>query len=168
MQRSDNRHANTLAMLRSKIMFEGESTKVTMLKRSVPITLLLQEKFKNRNTGVEAQQAPLRDALLEREIKINAKQLRDYTLVAGELYRRLLGEVLARCVNLEEAAKRLSEVHERTCCTENKIPLYRHLQRLGYFWPDIKTQVSEVQSHCPISQHVFDRAKSYAIFQTVD
>ena len=124
MQRSDNRHADTLAMLRSKIMFEGESTKVTMLKRRVPITLLLQEKFKNRNTGVEAQQAPLRDALLEREIKINAKQLRDYMLVAGELYRRLLGEVLARCVNLEEVAKRLSEVHERSCCTKNEIPLY--------------------------------------------
>ena len=73
--------------------------------------------------------------------------------------------MLARCVNLEEVAKRLSEVHERTCYTENEIPLYRRLQRLGYFWPDMKTQASEVQSHCPTSQHMFDRAKSYAIFQ---
>ena len=54
--------------------------------------------------------------------------------------------MLARCVNLEEVAKRLSEVHERTCYTENEIPLYRRLQRLGYFWPDMKTQASEVQS----------------------
>ena len=48
-------------------------------------------------------------------------------LVAGELYRRLPKGVLARCVNLEEAVKRLSEVHERTYCVENKIPLYRRL-----------------------------------------
>ena len=69
----------------------------------------------------------LRDALLEQGIEIDAKQLRDYMLVAGELYRRLPKGVLARCVNLEEAAKRLSEVHERTYCVENEIPLYRRL-----------------------------------------
>ena len=49
-QRLDNRHADALAMLGSKIMFKGESTKVTILKRSIPITLLLQEEFKNRTT----------------------------------------------------------------------------------------------------------------------
>ena len=74
-------------------------------------------------------------------------------LVVGELYRRLSGGVLARCVNLEEATKRLSEVHERTCCTENEIPLYQRLQRLGYFWPDMKTQANEVQSCCPTCQY---------------
>ena len=66
----------------------------------------------------------MRDTLLEQGIEIDAKQLLDYTLVAGELYKRLPRRVLAKCVNLEEAAKRLSEVHERTCCAENKIPLY--------------------------------------------
>ena len=40
-QRSDNHHVDALAMLGSKIMFEGERTKVTILKRSIPITLLL-------------------------------------------------------------------------------------------------------------------------------
>ena len=54
-------------------MFEGESTKVTILKRSIPITLLLQEEFKNRTTGAEDWRAPLRDALLEQEIEIDAK-----------------------------------------------------------------------------------------------
>ncbi|XP_050251425.1 uncharacterized protein LOC126698319 [Quercus robur] len=49
-QRSDNRHTDALATLRSKIMFKGESTKVTIHKRSILITLLLQEEFKNRTT----------------------------------------------------------------------------------------------------------------------
>ena len=94
----------------------------------------------------------MRDALLEQGIEIDAKQLR----------------VLTRCVNLEEVAKRLNKVHERTYCVENEIPLYRHLQRLGYYWPDMKTQASEVQSQCPKCQHVFDKVESYAIFQTTD
>ena len=106
----------------------------------------------------------MRDTLLEQGIEIDAKQLLDYTLVAGELYKRLPRRVLAKCVNLEEAAKRLSEVHERTYRVENEIPLYRHLQRLGYFWPDMKTQASEVQSQCPKFQLVFNKAESYVIF----
>ena len=76
--------------------------------------------------------------------------------------------MLARSVNLEELVKRLSEVHERTYCAENKIPLYRRLQRLGYFWLDMKTQEGKVQSHCPTCQHVFNRLESYAIFHTID
>ena len=87
----------------------------------------MQEEFKNRTAGVEDWRAPLRDALLEQEIEIDAKQLQDYMLVAGELYQRLPEGVLARSVNLEELVKRLSEVHERTYCAENKIPLYRRL-----------------------------------------
>ena len=31
------------------------------------------------------------------------KVLKDYTLVRGELYRRMLGEVLSKCVGQEEA-----------------------------------------------------------------
>ena len=72
-QRSDNRHVDALATLVSKIMFEGESTKVTILKRSIPITLLLQEEFKNRTIGAEDWRAPLKDALLEQGIEIDAK-----------------------------------------------------------------------------------------------
>ena len=72
-QRSNNHHTNALATLRSKIMFEGESTKVTILKRSIPITLLLQEEFKNKTARAEDWQAPLRDALLEQGIEIDAK-----------------------------------------------------------------------------------------------
>ena len=33
----------------------------------------------------------------------NLKTLKDYTLIKGELYRRMLGGILSRCVGKEEA-----------------------------------------------------------------
>ena len=39
----------------------------------------------------------------------NLKTLKDYVLIAGDLYRKLLGGVLARCVSLREAA--IKETH---------------------------------------------------------
>lgn len=72
-QRLDNRHVNALATLGSKIMFKGESTKFTILKRSIPIMQLLQEEFKNRTTGAKDWRASLRNALLELGLEIDAK-----------------------------------------------------------------------------------------------
>ena len=42
------------------------------------------------------------------------KTLKEYTLVKGELYRRMLGGILSRCVGQEEAQRKLKEVHSRT------------------------------------------------------
>ena len=33
------------------------------------------------------------------EHKRSIKELKDYTLIEGELYRRLLGGILSRCIN---------------------------------------------------------------------
>ena len=41
--------------------------------------------------------------------------LKDYVLIAGDLYRRLPRGVLARCVSLREAAKKLRGVHKKSC-----------------------------------------------------
>ena len=43
------------------------------------------------------------------------REIKDYTLISEDLYRRLPGGVLARCINMEEAKKKLLEVHEKTC-----------------------------------------------------
>ena len=39
------------------------------------------------------------------------KELRDYTLIEGELYRRLLVGILSRCINEKEGKLRLEELH---------------------------------------------------------
>ena len=48
-------------------------------------------------------QIPIREALMKGEGSAKLKVLKDYTLVRGELYHRMPGGVLSRCVGLEEA-----------------------------------------------------------------
>jgi len=55
------------------------------------------------------------------------KALKDYALVRGELYRRMLGGVLSRCVRQEEAQRKLKEVHDKTCGSCGEVSLYRRL-----------------------------------------
>ena len=43
------------------------------------------------------------------------REIKDYTLISGDLYRRLPGGVLARYISLKEAKERLPEIHEKTC-----------------------------------------------------
>ena len=39
------------------------------------------------------------------------KELRDYTLIEGELYKRLPEGILSRCINEKEGKLRLEELH---------------------------------------------------------
>uniref|UniRef100_A0A2N9I1I7 Integrase catalytic domain-containing protein n=1 Tax=Fagus sylvatica TaxID=28930 RepID=A0A2N9I1I7_FAGSY len=62
-----------------------------------------------------AQKLEEKAKLMSPEGRADLKTLKDYVLIAGDLYRRLPGGVLARCVSLQEAAKKLTEVHEKSC-----------------------------------------------------
>uniref|UniRef100_A0A2N9HE72 RNA-directed DNA polymerase n=1 Tax=Fagus sylvatica TaxID=28930 RepID=A0A2N9HE72_FAGSY len=135
--RCENRYADALATLGSQVSFEGSKVDVTIDKRSMPITDLLREKFKEPNLDAEDWRTPIKAKLVAPEGVADLKVLKDYVLIAGDLYRRLPGGVLARCVNLQEAAKKLTEVHEKCCELRDGISLYRRLQRLGYFWPSM-------------------------------
>ena len=55
------------------------------------------------------------------------KTLKDCTLMKGELYHRMPGGILSRCVGEEETQRKLKEVHGRTCGFCGKISLYRKL-----------------------------------------
>ena len=41
----------------------------------------------------------------------NIKELKDYTQIEGELYRRLPGGILSRCINEKEGKLKLEELH---------------------------------------------------------
>ena len=71
----------------------------------------------------------MKEARPERSIK----ELRDYTLIEGELYRRLPGGILSRCINEKEGKLRLEELHTQACGIAEKINLYRRMQRMGYY-----------------------------------
>ena len=43
------------------------------------------------------------------------KEFKDYTLIEGELYRRLPEEILFRCINEKEGKLKLEELHSQIC-----------------------------------------------------
>ena len=100
--------------------------------------------------------------------KEQLKCFKDYTLVAGELYRKFLGGVLARCLGLSESGKRLREVHEKSCGSNGTVSLYRRLQQSGYYWPDMDKQAANIQSQCEKCQHIPSHEESYAMFTSND
>ena len=76
---------------------------------------------------------PIKEALTREEDMVKLKVLKDYALVRGELYCRMLGRVLSRCVGQEEAQRKLKEVHDKTCGFCEEVNLYRRLQRAGFY-----------------------------------
>uniref|UniRef100_A0A2N9IRS3 RNA-directed DNA polymerase n=1 Tax=Fagus sylvatica TaxID=28930 RepID=A0A2N9IRS3_FAGSY len=166
--RCENRYADALATLGSQVSFEGLKVDVTIDKRSMPITDLLREKFKEQNLDAEDWRTPIKAKLMSPEGVADLKVLKDYVLIAGDLYRRLPGGVLARCVNLQEAAKKLIEVHEKCCEFRDGVSLYRRLQCLGYFWPNMSKEAASLQEQCSFCQHQHESDQIYATFISSD
>uniref|UniRef100_A0A2N9GRD8 RNA-directed DNA polymerase n=1 Tax=Fagus sylvatica TaxID=28930 RepID=A0A2N9GRD8_FAGSY len=147
-QGCENRYADALATLGSQVSFEGSKVDVTIDKRSMPITDLLREKFKEPNLDAEDWRTPIKAKLVAPE---------------GTAWRSL-----ARCVNLQEAAKKLTEVHEKCCELRDGISLYRRLQRLGYFWPSMSKEAASLQEQCSFCQHQHESDQIYATFVSSD
>ena len=76
------------------------------------------------------------------------KKLRDYTLIERELYRRLLRGILSSCINKKEGKLRLEELHTQACGITEKINLYRRMQHMGYYWPNMNKEVATIQKKC--------------------
>jgi hypothetical protein len=110
--------------------FEGEKMDVTICKKMKPITELLKKEFEELSLDQEDWRVPIKAKLMSPTV---VSEIKDYTLISGDLYRRLPGGVLAWCISLEEAKEKLLEVHEKTCGNRGTVSLYCGLQRLGYF-----------------------------------
>ena len=70
---------------------------------------------------------------MKEEDSAELKVLKDNALEKGELYRRMSGKVLSRCVGQEEAQRKLKKVHDKTCGSYGEVNLYRRLQRAGFY-----------------------------------
>ena len=75
------------------------------------------------------------------------KELKEYALIEGELYRRLLGGILSRCINEKEGKLRLEKLHAQVCGIAEKISLYRRMQRMGYYWPNMNKEAAAIQEN---------------------
>jgi ribonuclease HI len=166
--RSENRYADALAALGSQVAFEGPTADVTINKRGTPITDLLREEYEERDCDKEDWRTPLKSKLMSPKDVADLKALKDFVLISGDLYRRLPGGILARCVSLQEGTKKLQEVHEKSCELEGGVSLYRRLQRLGYFWPDMSKEAADLQRRCPTCQHQHENEQVCATFLSSD
>lgn len=63
---------------------------------------------------------------------VELKTVKKYVQMKGELYQRMLGRILLRCVGHEDAQRKLEEVHRRTCGFCKEVSLYLRLQRPGF------------------------------------
>ena len=75
---------------------------------------------------------------------------------------------MARCISLEEVKEKLPKVHEKTCGDGEAVSLYRRLQRLGYFWPNMSAEAAEVRSQCPTCQFHYNNEEVCATFASTD
>uniref|UniRef100_A0A2N9I5K4 Integrase catalytic domain-containing protein n=1 Tax=Fagus sylvatica TaxID=28930 RepID=A0A2N9I5K4_FAGSY len=109
----------------------------------------LGEEYEEGDPDKEDWRTPLKSKLMSPKDVADLKALKDFVLISGDLYRRLPGGILARCVSLQEGTKKLQEVHEKSCELEGGVSLYRRLQRLGYFWPEMSKEAADLQRRCP-------------------
>ena len=130
--RNENRFANMLAALGSQIMFEGDNTRVEVSRRQKSIIEVLKERFQEEQCEGDWR-ISIKEALMKEEDATKLKALKDYALVKGELYRKMPGGVLSRCVGWVEAQRKLKDVHDKTCGSCREVSLYRKLQRAGFY-----------------------------------
>ena len=102
VQRNKNRFVDVLTALGSRIMFEGDSTRVEISKREESIIEVLKERLQEEQCEGDWQ-ISIKKALMKEEDTAELKALKDYALVRGELYHRMPGGVLSRCVGWVEA-----------------------------------------------------------------
>ena len=124
--RSENQYVDALDTLGSQIAFEGSKTRVEVNKRKDSIIKMLKERFQEERCE-EDWRIPIKKALMKDEDMAELKALKDYALVKGELYHRMPGGILSRCVWQEEAQRKLKEVHDKTCRFCGEVSLYHRL-----------------------------------------
>ena len=63
---------------------------------------------------------------------------------------------------------RLEELHAQAYGIVEKISLYRRMQRMGYYWPNMNKEAANIQEKCQECQLAIDKEESYSVFVTED
>ena len=125
------------------MLFKGKDTLVRVSKQEHSIIGILKKMFPE-----EPEQQDWRSGVKEKIKEAghggSIKELRDYILIEGGLYRRLPGGIQSRCINEKEGKQRLEELHSQVCGIVEKINLYRRMQRMGYYWPNMNKEAATV------------------------
>ena len=166
-QRSGNKFADALATLGSQMPFKGKGTLIRVIKQEHFIIRILKKMFPEE-PGQKDWRYEIKGKIEKWGHEGSIKELKDYTLIEGKLYRRLLGGILSKCINDKEGKLRLEELHGQICGIAEKISLYRRMQRMGYYWSNMSKEVATVQDECQRCWLSVDKEESYAMFVIED
>jgi hypothetical protein len=80
-----------------------------------------------------------------------------YVLIDNELYSRTVGDILLKCLGLDDATLAMAEVHEGICGTHQSAPKMKWLlRRSGFYWPDMIADCFKYYKGCQICQKFGD------------
>ena len=140
-QRSENQFADALATLGSQVPFKEESILIRVSKQQSSIIETLKRLFLEE-LGEEDWRSTIKKEMGKLKHGGSIKELKDYTLLDGELYRKLPGGILSKCINEKEEKLKLEELHNQTCRVIKKVSLYRRMQRMEYYWPNMNKDIA--------------------------
>ena len=89
-------------------------------------------------------------------------------MIERELYRRLPRGILSRCINEKEGKLRLEKLHSQVCRVAEKISLYRRMQHMGYYWPNMNKEAATIHERYQRCQLLENKEESYAMFVAED
>ena len=104
--------------------FEGRDTLIRIRKQEHSIIKILQKASLEKSRQWDWR-SEVKEKMKEAGPGGSIKELKEYALIEGELYRRLLGRILSRCINEKEGKLRLEKLHTQVCGIMEKISLYR-------------------------------------------
>ncbi|XP_026410249.1 uncharacterized protein LOC113305426 [Papaver somniferum] len=143
--RNNNKHADCLATLASKLQYEGLEETLIVRRGTVASTWLAESKDDETDDWRTPIVQELNSSLSQG--KVSLKTLQSFFMLHGVLYRRNPDGSLLRCLGDEEAQLQLNRIHEIFGQTL-VVTFYRRLQRLGFYWPDMETQSRSLQGSC--------------------
>ncbi|XP_028077305.1 uncharacterized protein LOC114279278 [Camellia sinensis] len=165
--RSSNRHPDALATLASKVEFAKESTKIEVLKRSMPcsVTTIFPEKEPAdwRAPIIDELRAPSEITLDWRQVYIDylkeasllpersaaatiKKRAPKFFLQGEQLFRHGFDGKPLRCLSGAEIHKVLELTHGSE--HQGGAKIFQHLLHLGYYWPTMEADAKMYAKRC--------------------
>ena len=86
------------------------------------------------------------DPVEARKVKVRSSR---FTILNNELYKRGFSQPYLKCLNLEDVAYVLKEIHKGVCRNHSgPRSLIGQVVRAGYFWPTMQKDATQVVQRC--------------------
>ena len=74
--------------------------------------------------------------------------MKDFLKINGYSFFRAAEGLIMKCVSKQERLTQLHKLHYDICEVNLDVGLYRRLQKLGIFWPEMANDAKEKQRSC--------------------